>query len=171
VGLLAVAAPGSQSTAEPLPVSYDVDFLALVIFISAGDPLLFSLFDNAECSGPALHNEALVAGSDEVPIEWVLPVPVRGQIPEPRLGARLRATLDAPGDLTTVFLQVEGNGIVPAGGECQPQAFGVAGPPGPPGPEGPPGVDAVQFWWRQTLVSVSAGTQRRSMQSKVPHPL
>lgn len=129
---------GVQSAHADIPVSYDAESKSLKKGLRFGDPTLFELFLGSQCStGQLVHSEILGAGTPGVSVEQVKPLAAKGQKPKPV--ARLRATLAAPLPMVPVFLKVSGNGIEPAGEECQ-QQLASAGIPGPVGPIGPQGI-------------------------------
>jgi len=122
-----------------LRVAYDADYKTLKTNVFIGDPLSFELYETADCTGTPLFSEILGAGTPEVTIEEVRPVPAKKQKPQPPKVARLRATLDVPVIDAAPYLRVQGGGIVPVGGECQLQVAAGTGPMGPEGPMGPQG--------------------------------
>jgi hypothetical protein len=123
-----------------LPVAYDADYKTLKKNVFIGDPLGFELYETTDCTGTPVYSEILGAGTPEVTVEQVKPVPAKKQKPKPQPIARLRATLDVPVVGAALYLRVQANGVVPVGGECQVQVAAVVGAPGPQGPVGPGGV-------------------------------
>jgi hypothetical protein len=100
-------------------VSYDVDLKALRNNVRFGDSLMFSLFDNAACTGEAVYSELLAAGSSRVTVEEVQPVALKKQSPKPDRVARVHSTLGMDVVGTALYLLTVGNGIEPAGEACQ----------------------------------------------------
>ena len=123
-----------------LPVAYDADYKTLKKNVFIGDPLAFELYETTDCTGTPVYSEILGAGTPQVSVEQVKPVPAKKQKPKPKPIARLRATLDVPVVGAALYLRVQANGVVPVGGECQVQVAAVVGAPGPMGPEGPQGA-------------------------------
>ena len=129
IALLALAVP--LATSAPawagLPVAYDADYKSLKKNVFIGDPLGFEVYETADCSGAPVYSEILAAGTPEVSVEQIKPVPAKKQKPKPQTIARLRATLDVPVVGAALYLKVAADGVVPVGGECQAQVAGVVG--------------------------------------------
>jgi len=100
-----------------LPVAYDADYTALKKGLGMSEPLDFSLYDTANCTGTPVFGEILGAGTPQVTAEQVNPVPARKQKP-PKI-ARIRAALQVPVVDAAPYLRVQEDGIEPVGGECQ----------------------------------------------------
>ncbi len=137
---LGAAISGSASALE-LPTDYDIEYMPFKQRASLGDSLEFALYSDAACTN-LLHAELLMLGSQHLSVEKVQPQKLTGGV-KPSKQLRLRGVL-APDDVADqVFLQVTGDGIVPAGGDdCQPQIVvgtGTQGPPGEKGDQGDPG--------------------------------
>jgi hypothetical protein len=128
-----------------LRVFYDAQLKPLRRALHVGDPLDISLYDNPACEGQPIHAEILGAGTLRVSVEVVEPLAAKGERPKPAAIARIRATTGVDTVGTQLYLRVTGEGIEPAGPECQPQVSAVVGTPGPQGPEGPPGPVASRL--------------------------
>jgi hypothetical protein len=136
-----VAATSGSASALELPASYDIEFTPFKAQAGLGDSLEFALYSDAACTSQ-LHAELLMLGSQHLSVEKVQPQKLAGG-EKPAKRVRLRAVLAPDAVADQVFLQVTGDGIVPAGGDdCQPQLVvgtGAQGPPGEKGDKGDPG--------------------------------
>ena len=94
-----------------LPVTYDADYKALKKNVFLGDPLSFELYETADCTGTPAFSEILGAGTPQLSIEEIKPVPAKQEQPKPPKIARLRATLDVPIVGAALYLRVQGEGI------------------------------------------------------------
>jgi hypothetical protein len=57
-----------------LPVAYDAELKPFEKRVRGGDPLGFSLYGTADCSGTPVYSEILGAGTPQVIVEQVKPV-------------------------------------------------------------------------------------------------
>jgi hypothetical protein len=119
-------APVTASAAD-VPVSYDVDAVALKVAVS-GTPLTFQLYTDASCTAP-VHAEA-IAIDDVTRIAILKRFRARNGLKPPKT-AEIRATLTNVPAATPLYLQVTGTGITPVGVACQVQQATIAGSPGP----------------------------------------
>jgi hypothetical protein len=106
-----------------------VDLKSFKRDVAAGDTLTFELHTLPDCTGPLLSTTNLVVGSDDLSIEEVKPLALKGQVPKPKKLARLVPRLAAPTASIPLFLLVSGDGGPLAG--CQAQAAGTARLPSP----------------------------------------
>ena len=118
-----------------LPVEFDVDLRTFKRRVGLGDAIAFSLYGTSECSGTPAYSQIFGAGTPEVTVEEVEPVRTRKGVRTPKI-ARLRANLGVEVVGMTLYLRVQGDGIVPVGDACQVQVAAVVGTPGPRGPQG-----------------------------------
>jgi hypothetical protein len=124
-------------------VAYDADLKTFEKRVRGGDPLGFSLYGTADCSGTPVYSQILGAGTPQVIVEQVKPVRTRKGDKTPKI-ARLRATLGVEVVGMALYLRVQGDGVEPVGEACQVQVAAVVGTPGPQGPIGPQGVPGPQ---------------------------
>ena len=66
-----------------LPVAYDADYQTLKKNVFIGDPLGFDLYETADCTGTPVSSEILGAGTPQVSVEEITPVPAKQQKPKP----------------------------------------------------------------------------------------
>src|SRR5262245_59339125 len=108
---------GAGRAHADLPVSYTVDQNVLRLAV-AGTSLALELHADATCT--SLLQTVTVPVEEIALIERVRRFKIRGAAPVPRV-ARLTHVIATPPSSPTYFLKVTGNGIIPVGGECQPQ--------------------------------------------------
>ena len=88
--LLAVLILAATPAWAGVPVAYDADYKTLKKNVFIGDPLGFELYETTDCTGTPVYSEILGAGSPQVTVEQVKPVPAKKQKPKPQTIARLR---------------------------------------------------------------------------------
>ena len=82
--LLALLILGAAPAWAGLPVAYDADYKTLKKNVYIGDPLAFELYETTDCSGAPVYSKILGAGTPEVTIEQVKPVPAKKEKPKPK---------------------------------------------------------------------------------------
>ena len=128
VGLFAMAWMAGITLAIDIPVNYTVDDKVLKDAVS-GTTFVFELFSDATCTmSVALDGPVAV---DDLLIERLKRFKPKGASDIPKT-ARIHHVLPSSTLPTTAFLKVTGTGIVPVGGDCQPQLIASAGGGGDP---------------------------------------
>ncbi len=118
------------AAAADIPVEYLADFKEFKRNAIVGDSLSFDLYTDATCTGAVAHAELKFVGGAGLTVEKTLPQRSKGEKPSPTKGVRLHSTLSPSVVAEQLYLKVVGTGVVALGGECQPQAAAIPGPPG-----------------------------------------
>jgi hypothetical protein len=141
LGTLLAAA---SAAADPLPITYLVDYKTFKANAAAGQPLTLSFYSDAACTA-SIGDVATTVDDATLVWERVVRVPVKKAKPKPPAVAVLRGAVDLTGGSSpAIYLRVTGDAVLAAGGECQVQTGGGLGPMGPAGATGATGSPGAE---------------------------